>query len=57
MKSLGIVTLHDACHSFSSRAFKITEELELEIHTIQYTNTEKHNILVVNHVCRAVDWG
>ena len=36
MKSLGTVTLHDACHSFSSRAFKITEELELELHTITW---------------------
>ena len=32
MKSLAIVTLHDACPSFSSRTFKIIEELEkLEI--------------------------
>jgi hypothetical protein len=32
LKSLGIVTLHDACPSFSSRTFKIIEELEkLEI--------------------------
>ena len=32
MKSVGIVTLHDACPSFSSRTFKIIEELEkLEI--------------------------
>ena len=32
MKSLAIVTLHDACPSFSSRTFKITKELEkLEI--------------------------
>ncbi|MGB6672784.1 MAG: DUF2334 domain-containing protein [Candidatus Nitrosopolaris sp.] len=28
MKSLRIVTLHDACPSFSSRIFKIIEELE-----------------------------
>ena len=32
MKSLAIVTLHDACPAFSSRTFKITKELEkLEI--------------------------
>jgi predicted deacetylase len=32
LKSLAIVTLHDACPSFSSRTFKIIEELEkLEI--------------------------
>ena len=32
MKSLGIVTLHDACPSFSSRTFRIAKELEkLEI--------------------------
>jgi uncharacterized protein len=32
LNSLGVVTLHDACPSFSSRTFKIIEELEkLEI--------------------------
>lgn len=32
MKSIAIVTLHDACPSFASRTFKITQELEkLEI--------------------------